>query len=98
MISIEPKDLITLLALAITLMALISQSWRLRDLKKEIHEQQIVNIKLSKIDEKAIEYWQTQYERELKQAEKWHQAYLEECQRANALRGELFNKGDAAQL
>lgn len=98
MIAIDPGDLITLLALTITLMALISQSWRLRDLKKEIHEHQIVDAKRSKIDEKAIEYWQTQYERELRQAEKWHQAYLEECQRANALRDELFKNGDAAQL
>lgn len=98
MIALDPEDLITLLALTITLMALISQTWRLRDLKKEIHEHQIVDAKRSKIDEKAIEYWQQQYERELRQAEKWHQAYLEECQRANALRGELFNKGDAAQL
>lgn len=98
MIALDPGDLITLLALTITFMALISQTWRLRDLKKEIHEHQIVDAKRSKIDDKAIEYWQQQYEQELRQAEKWHQAYLEECQRANALRGELFNKGDAAQL
>lgn len=98
MISLDPGDLITLTALMVALIALISQSWRLRDLKKEIHEHQIVDAKRSKIDDKAIVYWQQQYEQELRQAEKWHQAYLEECNRANALRDELFDKGDSAQL